>query len=1790
MNDDPTIEVAGGGDDDSTAAGVTASFKVDENAPDAIAGAAGPVLGLITLSDPDMGDTHTVTVNDDRFQVIRHPAEGEEGSSLWLTLKSGETLDFEDDAGSTIMLTLTVTDSNGGSATTDVTIEVMNVNEPPTASGELPTVIGTAGEALGGDQTRIALGEFFKDLDEGDTLTYAATGGPGWLDFEVDEETGHGVLSGAPPAAGADAEASHTVTITATDGGGLSASRSFTLVVDDGNDPITGIEFTNADGEKLATERLEISFEENKPGDPGGTLLGTFSAVDPDSEDHPNGMITWLLPRGEQRFEIDPKTGELRLKEGVELNFESPTITDNISNREIELRVTATDGGEPKQSRTEELFIEVTNANDAPEAVDTDIDIGWWVTRNEDLETGAAESDGDEYAAKGGWLEFRLERWPDDQRPAFSDPDIVDARTLTYSLVDSPSWLEINPQTGLMQNRAGMVADEGLYTVTARATDSGGAKDDFTFRLAVAVSDFEDDGTLAGGAASPDDNGGPEIDADAMDIGEDAQAGAVVAKFTVEDEELPLGPFHPWGRLDVNVSSSWETGTRPDTGLDVPGPSGYNDRVAQVGEAVGFGDYFSVHHTGTDGDTASYEVRLTFWGARQLDADDERPNGLDEVTFTIRAADGTFDPDPSLGDGLGDPARMVTEALASTTEGADYDEVAVDIDGVNEPPEYVFVVDDPPLGPPPEHVFVLGRTPDEASNNSPLRAPPGARQGTPENIVDVDQREEGDGAVTHVYLNLTDLFHDPEDGDDDVEYSASITAGAPWLSLHRLYNSDAEGIRTGPQEWRHIDNDRNGAEADRWGPGVDPEDTDIVLILRVDRDPGEDGGSAAQDADGMVEIIATDEDGSSSTTDIVVEIDDENLAPPTETNAPVDPNDPDERDPSAMVVTLSGPPREGSTLRATFHEERDPDFTGAEARDPILVRYQWWTYEHADVNTNGLLDFADGQPVYAIAPTPMQETVGRADDTVRYEVQQGDVGGRIEGRVIYYELFDGEIVQSPDTDTGIQGVQGYASMQTAQVQNTPDEETMSFAVETAFVNDDGDDVALGTEGGMHVLRITPSYSPSASRQDLDRPVNEDGDVVGDPNAGGTANTNGGYNFNYEWQYSPNGRTNWQAIRDLNDIATFADENALTPDPDGRWLELPASVESGYVRLVVIYEDEGDGRGNQVENKVNRIESDPVKVGEIEHAAAGTTANTLQMHIDDGTDTNNSAIQAGWTLHVNNIVVPDNGRGSVKVEWQVGGAGSSNLGFAFLTVGEGEEYTVTADDRGQIRAVVTRYDEDGGVVSITTVGGSAPIAAGSVNVVPRTLEAQNMPPVFAQGEPRYVDLGKAPDANGKYEMLTGMIDLQSLFTDPEGDPIILFNVSAPATGFFFGGTFGGTVVPDQIPSNPLDLWHDLGEDLVGTAPGAEGDQILLVNERTGEVEYHSTQAQDHGGVVANGVGSDGNGNWITVRVIGTDSGFRSSQGLIDATNLSGGVDPDGALPKAVHLRIDAAPTGFQVSDDFTTTATVFDNAGNTGNNVGSTGDNDAATPLVVPTPPGSPFDFGFDPDTDGPFPVTYIPYTVREHTGDQVVTARDQLVAAGGIPTETARVIARIDVQDDNQASHAYGQYMFTVSDDRFEVVRVPTDASQGILRLKTGENLDFEALESPMRERDADGENYSINDDNRRIELVVTATPVDPEGSDPHDPITLGIVVNVINVPEPDDPDADDVPGLEDDESDDTDTATDLDDAGEGSTVAGQRAETVGDDTDTTDNTGSDDDDDHDGGWWEVASLDDGLF
>ncbi|WP_349358517.1 cadherin domain-containing protein [Stappia sp.] len=82
---------------------------------------AGAIVGALSTTDPDAGDSHSYTVSDTRFEVVNGQ----------LKLKDGVSLDHE--STPTVDVTVTATDSGGLTTDQVVTVQVTDVNEGPNA-------------------------------------------------------------------------------------------------------------------------------------------------------------------------------------------------------------------------------------------------------------------------------------------------------------------------------------------------------------------------------------------------------------------------------------------------------------------------------------------------------------------------------------------------------------------------------------------------------------------------------------------------------------------------------------------------------------------------------------------------------------------------------------------------------------------------------------------------------------------------------------------------------------------------------------------------------------------------------------------------------------------------------------------------------------------------------------------------------------------------------------------------------------------------------------------------------------------------------------------------------------------------------------------------------------------------------------------------------------------------------------------------------------------------------------------------------------------------------------------------------------------------------------------------------------------------------------------------------------------------------------------------------------------------------------------------------------------------
>ena len=855
--------------------GVVSSLTIAENAMRADA----PPLALIEVMDPDAADADMLTgdagvaatsVSDDRFAVILDPEDG-----LWLHLAEGASLDHED--ASEIMVTVTYTDSAGNTAMQDVTVMVTDVNESPVAVGMVDTVTAEAGKRI---DVELDLAGLFNDPDAGDAdLRYELSDQPAWLSLTTD-----GRLRGEPPTTGDESAAAHRVTITATDSGGESGSVSFYVIVDDGNDDVTGVNLLDDNGNSIA----EVDVAEN---DASGPVLGQITVDDIDHPMHPHGQH--LVTVSDARFEIredDEGRKWLALKEGVSL--------DNERGGEVQVTVTAVDingernpnGSFKGTSDSETFAVIVNNENDGPRANT----IGnWWVTVDDDLEADDVD--------KGDWLSFSLERPEDGPTafPAFSDQDLNTGDALTYS-IRGPSWLEIDEDTGRMTNAEGAVPTRGRYSVTVTATDSDGQSASATFYLNVALSEPDDNYT--------DENEEPEASLSTRNPSYDENSGdRRVATFTVTDDDQDISD-HPFALKTVEVISIVNSGNASDTNnaylQDHDGVATTPMRLWTTSDGTQTGNPFTPTPTDSNGfgyasavvlsdpiksgDTWTFHVNVMDTNPSPATDTTRMLNHetVEEITVTVRAVDGVTD-------------AGVADAFTATTD-QEILEIDIGIDDVNERPTIVGATSTNPGG------TLLG---------------PGTLA-TP-----VSRANQSEDNKIVLYINLESLWMDDRDDSDDLEFGASSSMS--WID-----------IQYGPGEWDDIikgpDGETGGGDDLTWGtPGgsdvgrmigsapADANDDLWAVIVEIDRTERNTQGDR-----GSFTLTAKDDDDATATAVIPVVVTDEN-----ETIG-------------ANAVTLSGSAREGSSLRVSFNDNRDLDL--ADDATPALTLYTWYSGTAAD--------------------------------------------------------------------------------------------------------------------------------------------------------------------------------------------------------------------------------------------------------------------------------------------------------------------------------------------------------------------------------------------------------------------------------------------------------------------------------------------------------------------------------------------------------------------------------------------------------------------------------------------------------------------------------------------------------------------------------------------------------------------------------------------------------------------------------------------------------------------------
>ena len=289
----------------------------------------------VAAEDLDEGDagllTYALSGDAAPFDINR--------SSGQLRIRSGTTLDHETQDSYVVMVT--ATDPSGLSATVTVTIKVTNVNEKPVVMRADSVTPNQAPEFPSASTSRsiaenTAAGEDIgapvaaTDSDAGDTLTYTL-GGVDMADFDIDEDTGQLMTK---TALDYETEDTYTVTVTASDSGGLSDSIDVTIMVTNEDENVAP-EFDSATTTRMVAENTAE-----------GENIGTpVAATDADAGD----MLTYTLGGDDEAsFDIDAATGQIMTKAALDFETQASysvtvTASDGTDEDTITVAITVTD-------------------------------------------------------------------------------------------------------------------------------------------------------------------------------------------------------------------------------------------------------------------------------------------------------------------------------------------------------------------------------------------------------------------------------------------------------------------------------------------------------------------------------------------------------------------------------------------------------------------------------------------------------------------------------------------------------------------------------------------------------------------------------------------------------------------------------------------------------------------------------------------------------------------------------------------------------------------------------------------------------------------------------------------------------------------------------------------------------------------------------------------------------------------------------------------------------------------------------------------------------------------------------------------------------------------------------------------------------------------------------------------------------------------------------------------------------------------------------------------------------
>ncbi|WP_179957663.1 cadherin domain-containing protein [Exilibacterium tricleocarpae] len=293
----------------------------------------GPVFtsGTTATVNENQTATYTAVATDPDGDVLTCSLGGADAALFTLDANTGELTfkeapDYEN-LGShhPYNIIITAMDSDGLSASQDVTISVSNVNEAP---------VFTSGTTATVNENQTAAYTAVATDPDGDVLIYSPGGADAAL-FNLDANTGELTFKNAPDYEGLGSHHPYNITITATDNDGLSTSQDVTISV------------SNVNEAPVFTSGTTATVNEHQ------TAAYTAEATDVDS-----GILIYSLSGADAAlFTLDANTGELTFKN-------APDHENLGSHHPYNITITAMDSD--GLSASQDVTISVSNVNEAP--------------------------------------------------------------------------------------------------------------------------------------------------------------------------------------------------------------------------------------------------------------------------------------------------------------------------------------------------------------------------------------------------------------------------------------------------------------------------------------------------------------------------------------------------------------------------------------------------------------------------------------------------------------------------------------------------------------------------------------------------------------------------------------------------------------------------------------------------------------------------------------------------------------------------------------------------------------------------------------------------------------------------------------------------------------------------------------------------------------------------------------------------------------------------------------------------------------------------------------------------------------------------------------------------------------------------------------------------------------------------------------------------------------------------------------------------------------------------------